>query len=855
MAAPPMPPGKMPPRPPGMKLMPPMPPGFKAPPMPPGKMPPIPPGMNRPGAPPVPPMPPGMAKQLAPAQAGGPLHPRYPVPPGHSGASTAAAPPPPSQPTTAPSSQPAESTQAPRYLMPPGARGGAPEVPTLMPHVMGAPPPPPAPHHRYSHHGGGYGGPYDGGYPAQMGRSGGGRGGRGGRGGDRNFRGGYRGYDGGYERQDRGRRYGARRRDEPQENPPMREATNTVWVGSYDPAFHTRSMLCSAFWPFGRVMQVAVHDGKSYAFVHMRRTEEAKAAVDALMQNHELGPAIFNFSKHHDYTEDEMNLPHDPNVVEEPPLEESSSPHQQHHQQYPPPPSQQQQQYQPGTRRPREQDEHEPRDFRDGMAAQRDALPPSPPPRRARGEREAKDPSNVLWLGNLVPFITNEKLVEIFEVFGPISHVSRLGRSNMAFLTYDTIEQCTMALETMRGRPIEGVMLSMNYGHDAQNNDSAREGGSGTPGAPGSGYGGVPLTADGIPVNETPTNIIYLGNLPSDADAQAIENLFLPFDGFIFSKYVEVNNIGFGHFDSIETARVARAGLMNATVKGSPIRVSFGKQNHSYTMADRRRIGEPAPDFAAGGEFNLDALMRGPGGQLDGSNGALVAGTFGIGGMGGGGALMLPAMGSGGGAGGAAGGAGASVYAKVRPAPEMTLDSRLQSLLGSTYNNCGAIALEISPSQIQAVCLMVDNCVGESSYQTLREALTLYSPLRSVHVFNVVAKRMKEFADDPHKRLLVLYATTHVVLSADTKYVLFTEAVLNAFLMVLLVASEGQTSSGMDRLTSIIESLQQHSFIEKKSSAGKEYEEEFRAQLEDIANRAKAEQDLRSLATRRRRRG
>lgn len=885
MAAPPMPPGKMPPRPPGMKLMPPMPPGFKgpaggAPPMPPGKMPPMPPGMTRPGAPP---MPPGMARPAAAAGAappapppGGTAQPRYLVPPGHPSSAAPAGPPPPQQ-QQQQQNRPPESSHAPRYLMPPGAGGGLPEMPTLSTNAMGAPPPPPEgrpPYHNLPQHArGGYGrGHYDGGRPPAMhhhddfegGRYDNRRYGRGGRMDRNNFnnnnypsRGGYRDrYERGndrFDRQDRGRRPHMHRRDEPQENPPMREPTNTVWVGSYDPNFHSRAMLCRAFWPFGRVMQISIHDGKSYAFVHMRRTEEAKAAVEALMQSRELGPAIFNFSKHHDYTEEEMNLLHDPAVVEEPPAEEPPAPRQQHA--YPPPP-------QAGYRRPREQDDGEPRDFRDardgeGVAAAAGARDAQqlPPLRRPRGEREAKEPSNVLWLGNLVPFISNEKLVEIFEVFGPITNVSRLGRSNMAFLTYETVEQCTMALETMRGRPIEGVMLSMNYGHDAQSgNDGARDGNSGGgAGGPGNHYPNVPLTADGIPVNEVPTNIIYLGNLPSDADSQEVERLFLPFDGFIFSKYVEANSIGFGHFDSVETSRAARAALLNATLNGSPIRVSFGKQNHTYTMADRRRIGEPHPDMAGGGDFNLDAMMRGPGGQaLDGMSGALVAGAYGGGGMGGG-ALMLPAMG-GGAAGGGMDGSHVNVYAKVRAAPEMTLDSRLQSLYGSTYNGCGASGLEISPSQIQAVCLMVDNCVSESSYETLREALTLYSPLRSVHVFNVVAKRMKEFPDDPHKRLLVLYATTHVLLSANTDYVRFTDAVLNAYLMVLLVASEGQTSSGMDRLTSIIESLQQHPFIEKKSSAGEAYTEEFRAQLEDIANRAKAEQDLRSFVTRRRRR-
>ncbi|CAM40272.1 putative RNA-binding protein [Leishmania braziliensis MHOM/BR/75/M2904] len=613
----------------------------------------------------------------------------------------------------------------------------------------------------------------------------------------------------------------------------MRDPTNTVWVGSYDPAFHSRSMLCRAFWPFGRVMEISIHDGKSYAFVHLRRTEEAKAAVDALMESRELGAAIFNYSKMHDYTEEEMSLPHDPNIVEEPPVTDPA-----------PAPA-------PGTRRQRDYDgSRDPCDERGAREAEcvRDA--PAPPQRRARHEREAKEPSNVLWVGNLVPYITNEKLTEVFEVFGPISSVSRLGRSNMAFLHYETVEQCTMAIETMKGRPIEGVMLSLNYGHDAQHaNDVAGGSGTGAEGPAGSGghnYSNVPLTADGIPVNETPTNIIYLGHLPADAEAKDVEDLFTPYDGFIFSKFVGTSGIGFGHFDTIESSRLARAGLSNAMIKGTPIRVSFGKQNHTYTMADRRRIGEPAMSNG-GGEFNLDAMMRGPGVQLDGTTGALVAGGYG------GGTLVLPAMG-GGAAGGGIGGTESNVYARKREAPEMTLENRLQSLLGSTYNSCGARGLEISPSQIQAVCQLVDNCVSESACETLRQALTLYSPLRAVHIFNVVAKRMREFSDDPHKRLFVLYAVTHVLLGVSTEYVPFTEAALNAYLMVLLVASEGQTSSGMDRLTFIIESFQQHPFVEKKSNAGKEYEEQFRAQLDEITNRAKAEQDLRLLATRRRRR-
>ncbi|CCW68019.1 unnamed protein product, partial [Phytomonas sp. Hart1] len=469
----------------------------------------------------------------------------------------------------------------------------------------------------------------------------------------------------------------------------------------------------------------------------------------------------------------------------------------------------------------------------DAAGRGQDPASPQPPMRRPRHERGQTEPTNVLWVGSLPPFVTDDKLREIFEVFGNITTITRMEKGGMAFVHFDTVEHCTMALQTMAGRLIEGgVALVLNYGHGQKRGND------------------VSISEGGIPANETPTNVVYLGQLPTNITEVDIEVLFENFEGFINSKYVSSTSIGFGHFDSVENARAARVALNNATLKGVPIRVNFGKTNHNFTMADRRRVGEPAGLSDIEGGLNLDALMRPPG-DLNAASGALVLGG---GGEGNGGALVLPAMGVNNGMGGPSTTAGGNLYNKERATPDMTLDVRLQTVLGTPYNGCGAKDLELSPSQIQAICSMIDACVDSKSEQRLDDTLVLYCPLKAVHVFNILAKRLHSyFGDDPHKKLLVLYSATRVLLGVVTDYILYNAAALNAYLMILLVSSEGQTKSGMDRLSTIIESLFHHGFIGKKTNAGAAYEDVFRGQLEDILSRAKAEQDLAGLVSTRRR--
>ncbi|ORC90961.1 RNA-binding protein [Trypanosoma theileri] len=575
----------------------------------------------------------------------------------------------------------------------------------------------------------------------------------------------------------------------------VRQPTNTVWVGNLDPYEHTEEVLRQEFREFGKVIRIAKVPEQSYCFVHFRHVEEARNAVETLSARGTLGRARFNYGKMFEYSQDEMDVPHENNNHRPP-------------------------------RRGREEERQENEERR----------------RRPRREEERMEPTNVLWIGDLPPTVSSEELNENFKVFGNITTISRLDNRNMAFIHFENVESCTQALDLMRGQTIGGARVVLNYGR-AQRSPAVGEGGGNT---------------DGIPPNETPTNVVYLGQFASDVTEEDIEELFEPFEGFINCKFIQSSGIAFGHFDTIDHARDARIALNNALLKGAPVRISFGKSNHTMTMADRMRRGRHIPLGAD--TANTAASVGGMGGAISplpagstlaSTGGALVAGP-GIASTADNGAMVaLPAMGVM--VGTAAVPQAPTYFTRERPVPEMTLEARLQSLLGSTYNCCGEAEKSLSPSVIQTICDLIDDCVDEESEKRLDEAIFLYTPLNAAHVFGILAKRMYDyFNDDPYKKLYILYAATRVLLGAKTDYLFFTKASINAYLMTLFVASEGQTPAGNDMITSIIENVRRHTFIERQKLDA-DFIEIFREQLDEILKRVKVDQDLVSLLSKKRR--
>lgn len=563
---------------------------------------------------------------------------------------------------------------------------------------------------------------------------------------------------------------------------PLREPTNTVWVGNLDPATHTDEMLREMFSEFGVVMRVAKHAEQSYAFIHFRHVMEASNAVAALRDRRSLGLARFNYGKMFEYSSEEM-----------------------------------QPDYRPAYR-PREEGE-----YGDGYAR---------PARRFRSD--AMEPTNVLWVGSLPDYVSEERLREHFGVCGTVKMISRMERGNMAFIHFETVGDCTLALETLQGKPVDGsVQVILNYGHPQRSRPDMGGGGRFD-----GGYdSGSSTTPAGIHPNEVATNVVYLGQLPQDTTEEDIDAVFDPHEGYINSKFVSSSAIAFGHFTTTETATAARVALQNTTIRGVPIRVSFGKNRHNYSLADKTSAGGPSMD--------LDELMQDPSSAT--ASGALTTVQVGHSN------LVLPAM-----SGASAGADGSSSPFPAdftqRTTPELNLRARLQSVLGSTYNGCGALGLELSPTQVQAICFMVDQCICEERAQELGTTLALYIPAKAAHVFNIITKRLRDYyTTDVVRKLHIFYAVTKAVLSVPTVTAQFNFASLNAYLMLLLVTTEGQPRTGADHLSTIMDSLEHHKFLEARSNVSPEYRIEFRAQLKEIKASTQAEQDLSSFLSRRRR--
>lgn len=574
-------------------------------------------------------------------------------------------------------------------------------------------------------------------------------------------------------------------------------------------------------------MRIAKHMEHSYCFIHFRHVHEAQQAVNTLRERGTLGNARFNYGKMFEYTEEEMRPDYRP-----------------------PDPSERAGGGGGGYgRRPREEGGEDGGDGR--------------PPFRRKPDVPQMEPSNVLWVGSLPEYISDERLEEFFSVCGTVKFVSRMERGNMAFVHFTTVEECTLALETMKGKRIDGsVVLALNYGHPQRPKSTDPTAVS----ASGSSHGAG--TSDGVNPNEVATNVVYLGMIPPNATDEDVESVFAPYEGFLFAKFVSSSGIAFGHFDTIDHSRVARVALQNTTICGVPIRVSFGKNNHNYTEKPDRT--------GAGAQVDLDALMRDPSASSSAGagNGAMTVVTQ-LNGQ----QLVLPAMGSSNGGGdqqGSGMGNNMANFGKERAAPELNLRARLQSVMGSTYNGCGEAGNELTPTQIEAICFMVDQCVDEEHAAQLDTTLALYLPSKAVHVLNVMTKRIREFyTADPIRKLHVFYSATKMFLKSaqqamgeeegshmdtnnssavDLKEV-YTSAALNALLMLLLATSERQSRAGVDRLITIMDALERHTaLLERYSNITETYKEEFRAQLKEIRVSAEAEQDLSSLLSSRRRR-
>jgi hypothetical protein len=579
-------------------------------------------------------------------------------------------------------------------------------------------------------------------------------------------------------------------------------------------------------------MRVARVEGKPFLFVHFRVVDEAKRAVATLTENGALGRAKFNYGKQYEYTPAEMEAPWDPNDPEDSAWRASNET--MYH-----------------GKRPREEGSgyssfNHPaggpsfREDRPGGFGERRGSGFNPPPRGRDGPMDA--PSNILWIGSLPPTLGDEEVKENFRSFGNIIHFARLPDRNMAFMHFETVEQCTNALEMMRGQSVSGHVLTLNYGKPQRNNESSD--------AP---SGSGPYGSFGGGGSEPVTNVVYIGLISPTATHEEVDKLFEPLEGFISAKYLSQSGMAFGHFDTLEHSIAAKEALQTATLGGAPCRVTFGKSNHTLTMADKVARRPPMSSFhhhgssTGGNEFG--------GGGLDPlSSGVVLHSTANrMDDMAG---MLIPAMGGPASAGANPAASIPKYFTRDRAPPAAaagpSLDSLVMAVLGTPYNQLGERERLLKPSILETLCRAIDNCVDAATEQELDGVMSLYVPLHAAHVFGVTARRLKEFyAADAHKKLLVTYAATRVLLGTKTSTLTFSRASINAFVVLLGVVAENLDSDSLSMLTRIIDKLKRTAFftLQRLDDA---FVATVIVQLGEVMERAQLDQDLGQLVKRRR---
>lgn len=593
----------------------------------------------------------------------------------------------------------------------------------------------------------------------------------------------------------------------------MREATNTVWVGNLEP-YHTDELLRSEFAPFGRVMRIARVDGKNFLFVHFRQIDEARTAATSLQASGALGRARFNYGKQFDYSAEDLALPW--------------SPHDPHS-------------FFGGAER-----DHRPR-YDDRGGAGGDDRPryddDRRPPKRNRDDEHNIQPSNVLWAANIPASMSTDELRQSFDSFGTINNVSRVADRGMAFIHFSSVDECQHALDVMKGVPINGVVLTLNYGRPQRTEPA--------PGMNGGGIGG-PVNFE----NEHATNVVYLGNIASNVTHDEVDRTFDMHPGFINAKYISGSGIAFGHFDTIDNARVCRQALQGQLLGGAPFRVNFGKTNHTMTMADRRPGGasgnahlQPgAIDLASIDPFNASALFA-----LTTTNAPTTFDEFGNATGGGGALVTIPAMGSGGALTLTGGSNVPKYFTRDRPSPVVSLDSRITALTAATYHNCGEPEKNLRPNVVQSLCDAIDNCVDATTEENLDREMSYFAPLNAAHLFALCAKRLHEFfADDRHKKLFVLYAATRVLLGTRTTQLAFSKQSMWSFLVLLSVVSVDQDEAGLAAMKPIVDKLKTASAFHIANKLDDAFLAEFIEQLDVVLERAKVDQEMAQFARRKR---
>lgn len=460
------------------------------------------------------------------------------------------------------------------------------------------------------------------------------------------------------------------------------------------------------FAPFGKVMRISrLAPQKQTVFIQFRFREEAQNAVREMHARNTLGSDIrVGYGKLFEYTQEELSMPYNPND-----------------------PSQ----HTPamGMKRDRTDDVYGGRGYQAHGGARTEFVPFNQP-----------QPSNVLWVGEIPPNVSTDELRAHFAQF-KFRDLSRNENKGIAFIHFDSVEQCQHVMSLMRDVRLQGHLLKLNYGTARKPREEYH-----------AQYGGAPaVTApkpeDVDPSKEVPSNRLFVGGLPYDVQRAEVDAIFAGFTGFLESRVMADKHFAFIDFDTASNCASCRYALLPSPVvlRGQTLRISFAKDGHNTVPA----TSESKPFIDFGNDIYGDRNA-----QLIPPSGATAAAP----------ATLIPPPSL----------SNASAYlSRSRQAPKIQgVEERAQAFKSVTYN---ALAVDpaksLKPELVQELCTGIDNTTTAEGpgCKQLDTVLAQAIQAAPAHTLAVVAKRLFEnYNADPNRKMAIMFVVMRAVLKNVT---------------------------------------------------------------------------------------
>uniref|UniRef100_A0A7S1MC41 RRM domain-containing protein n=1 Tax=Neobodo designis TaxID=312471 RepID=A0A7S1MC41_NEODS len=184
------------------------------------------------------------------------------------------------------------------------------------------------------------------------------------------------------------------------------QPSNTIFIGNIASEGLSEGFVTEQFGRYGKVLDVEFLQHSGHAYVHFETVEEGMAAHAGATQEGFCGNCKIGYGKHFNYSPEEL------------------------------------QQYARGER---------PARGRGGFDG----------PRPPRGE---DPPSNIVFIGDIPPQLSEQEVGECFGAFGNVSSAAVIASKGIGFVHLGSVEEATHAIETLKCTGINGHHVRLSFG-------------------------------------------------------------------------------------------------------------------------------------------------------------------------------------------------------------------------------------------------------------------------------------------------------------------------------------------------------------------------------------------------------